>query len=103
QVAALDDHLTSLPTRRSSDLIRNAEELEDAVLRVGERGVPVRVRDVARVVVGAGMRRGLADLNGEQEVVGGIIVMRQGENALDVDRKSTRLNSSHQIISYAVF
>jgi len=49
-----------------------------------DRGVPIRVRDVADVSVGPEIRRGLAELNGEGEVAGGIVVMRYGENAVTV-------------------
>ncbi|HSQ67551.1 MAG TPA: efflux RND transporter permease subunit, partial [Polyangiaceae bacterium] len=49
-----------------------------------DRGVPVHVRDVADVSVGPEIRRGLAELNGEGEVAGGIVVMRYGENAVTV-------------------
>ena len=45
-------------------------------------GVPVRLGDVAWVQIGPEMRRGIADLNGEGEVVGGVIIMRSGRNAL---------------------
>ena len=48
-----------------------------------EAGVPVRLADVARVQIGPEMRRGIAELDGEGEVVGGIIVMRSGKNALE--------------------
>jgi Cu(I)/Ag(I) efflux system membrane protein CusA/SilA len=48
------------------------------------RGVPVLLRDVARVELGPEMRRGVADFNGTGEAVGGIVVMRHGENALNV-------------------
>jgi Cu(I)/Ag(I) efflux system membrane protein CusA/SilA len=47
-------------------------------------GTPIRVRDVARVSLGPDIRRGLAELDGEGEVAGGIVVMRYGENALTV-------------------
>jgi len=45
--------------------------------------VPVRLGDVARIQIGAEMRRGIAELNGEGEVAGGIIVMRSCKNALE--------------------
>jgi len=47
-------------------------------------GTPVRVKDVADVVLGPEVRRGVTDLDGAGEAVSGIIIMRQGENALDV-------------------
>ena len=46
-------------------------------------GVPVRLGDVARIQIGPEMRRGIAELDGEGEVTGGIIVMRSGKNALE--------------------
>ncbi|HSS39024.1 MAG TPA: efflux RND transporter permease subunit, partial [Polyangia bacterium] len=58
-------------------------DLEKVVLAV-ENGTPVTVRDVGRVRLGPAPRRGLADLNGEGETVGAVVVMRTGENALDV-------------------
>jgi copper/silver efflux system protein len=57
-----------------------------------QQGVPVRVRDVGDIVLGPDIRRGISDLNGTGEAVSGIIVMRQGENALAViDRVKARL------------
>ncbi len=56
-----------------------------------ENGTPVRLGDVATVTLGPEMRRGLTDLDGQGDVVGGIVVMRQGENALNViDRVKTQ-------------
>ena len=48
------------------------------------RGTPIRVRDVAQVRLGPDIRRGVAELDGKGEAVGGIVVMRFGENALTV-------------------
>ena len=45
--------------------------------------MPVRLGDVARIQIGPEMRRGIAELNGEGEVAGGVIVMRSGKNALE--------------------
>ncbi len=59
-------------------------DLEQLSLGVSATGVPIRVRDVGSVTLGPDMRRGVADLDGKGEVVSGIVVMRQGENALDV-------------------
>ncbi len=57
-----------------------------------ENGTPVRISDVATVNLGPELRRGVTDLDGKGDVVGGIIVMRQGENALQViERVKTRL------------
>ena len=63
---------------------RTPEEFADAVVRAGPGGVPVRVRDVGRVEWGPELRRGIADLDGAGDHVGGIVVMRNGENALNV-------------------
>ncbi len=68
---------------RGRGYLRGAADIEDLVLR-SENGTPVRVRDVARVELGPDERRGLAELNGEGEVVSGIAVARFGENALRV-------------------
>jgi Cu(I)/Ag(I) efflux system membrane protein CusA/SilA len=77
---------------RSFGYIKSKKDIEDIALRVDDRGVPVRVRDVATVQMGGAIRRGLLDKNGEGEVVGGIIVMRYGENAKAViDRVKARI------------
>jgi Cu(I)/Ag(I) efflux system membrane protein CusA/SilA len=68
---------------RGRGYLRGAADLEDLVLRA-EGGTPVRIRDVARVTLGPDERRGLAELNGEGEVVSGIVVARHGANALQV-------------------
>ncbi|MBI1945083.1 MAG: efflux RND transporter permease subunit [Deltaproteobacteria bacterium] len=59
-------------------------ELAHALVRTDEDGVPVRVEDVAEVAWGPAARRGVAELDGEREVVGGIVIMRQQQNALTV-------------------
>ncbi|WP_437656577.1 efflux RND transporter permease subunit [Sorangium sp. So ce1182] len=69
---------------RGRGYVRGREDLEDAVVATDARGTPIRVRDVADVTVGGNLRRGVAELDGRGEVVGGIVVMRHGENALDV-------------------
>ncbi|NTV74320.1 MAG: efflux RND transporter permease subunit, partial [Holophaga sp.] len=68
---------------RGRGYARTTKDLESAVLKV-EGGTPVRLSDVATVSLGPEMRRGLADLDGQGDVVGGVVVMRQGENALAV-------------------
>jgi Cu(I)/Ag(I) efflux system membrane protein CusA/SilA len=67
---------------RSQGYIAGVEDIESIPVAVDEAGVPVRIRDVAHVSVGPELRRGLSDLDGEGEVVGGIVIMRYGENAL---------------------
>jgi Cu(I)/Ag(I) efflux system membrane protein CusA/SilA len=69
---------------RGRGYVKAKEDLEYVPLTVNERGAPVYIKDVAEVKLGPEMRRGLADLDGEGEVVGGIVVMRYGENALEV-------------------
>jgi Cu(I)/Ag(I) efflux system membrane protein CusA/SilA len=68
---------------RGRGYLRGAADIADLVVRA-EGGTPVRVRDVARVELGPDERRGIAELNGEGEVVSGIVVARFGENALAV-------------------
>jgi len=69
---------------RGRGYARSANDIGEIVLASTSSGVPVRVRDVASVTLGPDIRRGIADWNGEGDVVGGIVVMRQGENALNV-------------------
>jgi len=66
--------------------IRSLKDIEETVLKV-KNGVPVRIKDVAQVRFGPDIRRGIAELNGEGEVVGGIVVMRYKENALNVIKR----------------
>jgi len=68
---------------RGRGYLRGVPDLEQIVLKT-ERGTPVRIRDVARVELGPDERRGLAELDGEGEVVSGIVLQRDGENALSV-------------------
>jgi Cu(I)/Ag(I) efflux system membrane protein CusA/SilA len=65
---------------------RSIEDFGSVVLRATAGGTPVLVRDVARVEIGPEIRRGVSDLDGLGDAVGGIVVMRQGENALNVIR-----------------
>ena len=68
---------------RSSGYLRSLDDFRKIPLTTSEAGVPVRLGDVARVQVGPEMRRGIAELDGEGEVAGGVIVMRSGKNALE--------------------
>ena len=67
---------------RSSGYIKSIEDIETIPLAVSDSGTPVLLGDLADVSLGPQMRRGIAELNGEGEVVGGVIIMRWGENAL---------------------
>jgi len=69
---------------RGRGYIHDKQDLELAVVTTDARGTPIRIRDVADVVIGGNIRRGVAELDGTGEVVGGIVIMRSGENALDV-------------------
>ena len=69
---------------RGRGYVRHVEDLRRVPLRVSDAGAPVYLEDVATVQIGPDMRRGLVELDGEGEVVGGIVVMRYGENALRV-------------------
>ena len=68
---------------RSRGYLRSLADIEAIPVKVSADHVVVTVGDIARVQVGPEMRRGVADLDGEGEVTGGIVVMRHGENALD--------------------
>ena len=63
---------------------RSTQDLENVALSVSPSGVPILVRDIGTVSLGPDIRRGIADLNGQGDVVSGIVVIRQGENALRV-------------------
>ena len=67
---------------RGLGYIRSIADIEEIALKVEQQGTPIRIKDVASVQFGPELRRGLAELNGEGEVAGGIVVMRYGENAL---------------------
>jgi copper/silver efflux system protein len=69
---------------RGEGYIRSVDDLEKVALGVDGKGTPILLRDVAHVQLGPEMRRGLADLNGEGEVVGGIVIIRYGANARQV-------------------
>ncbi|MGE5649381.1 MAG: efflux RND transporter permease subunit, partial [Bacillota bacterium] len=68
---------------RASGYLKSLDDFRKIPLTTSEAGVPVLLGDVAHLQVGPEMRRGIADLNGEGEVAGGVIVMRSGKNALD--------------------
>ena len=66
---------------RATGYLKSREDLAEIPLGMNAKGTPIRLADVAEIRLGPQMRRGIAELNGEGEVVGGIIVMRFGENA----------------------
>ena len=67
---------------RGLGYLRSISDIENVVIGATPGGTPVRVVDLGRVSVGPAVRRGIADLNGRGDAVGGIVVMRFGENAL---------------------
>ena len=78
---------------RGRGYVTSPADLEKVVLKADANGIPVRLADVATVSIGPALQRGAAELNGEGLAVGGIVVMRFNENALDViHRVKARLN-----------
>jgi len=69
---------------RGRGYVNSIHDLEQIVLTVSEDGTPIRVKDIGQVSVGPDLRRGVSDLDGAGEAVSGIVVMRHGENALEV-------------------
>ncbi len=67
---------------RTNGYIQSIKALENVPLGVNQNGTPIFLSNVAHINLGPQMRRGIAELNGQGEVVGGVIVMRMGENAL---------------------
>ena len=68
---------------RSRGYLRTLDDFRSILLSANAAGTPVLLRDVATVRLGPEMRRGIAELNGEGEVAGGVVVMRSGKNALE--------------------
>lgn len=69
---------------RGRGYAKNKDDLEQIAVGRDAKGTPILIKDIAHVAIGPEMRRGLADLDGEGDTVGGIVVMRYGENALNV-------------------
>jgi Cu(I)/Ag(I) efflux system membrane protein CusA/SilA len=79
---------------RAMGYVTSPADLEKVVVKTDGRGTPVLLRDVATVALGPQMRRGILDWNGQGDAVGGIVVMRQNENALEViDRVKEKIAS----------
>jgi Cu(I)/Ag(I) efflux system membrane protein CusA/SilA len=77
---------------RGRGYIKNVSDIESIVVSNSRSGTPILIRDLGLVTLGPDIRRGVAELNGEGEVVGGIVIMRYGENALKViERVRTKL------------
>jgi len=69
---------------RGLGYIKGVEDLKNISLGADERGTPILLRNLATIKIGPELRRGIADYNGTGDVVGGVVVMRYGENALEV-------------------
>jgi len=69
---------------RGLGYIKSLEDIRNIAVAVDAKGTPVLIKDIATVQLGPELRRGVAEWNGEGEIVGGIVVMRYGENALAV-------------------
>ncbi|MBI2985366.1 MAG: efflux RND transporter permease subunit [Deltaproteobacteria bacterium] len=77
---------------RGRGYIKSIKDIEMIAVGSDGRGTPILVRDIGRVALGPDMRRGIAELDGKGQVVGGIVVMRYGENALNlIDRVKKKL------------
>ena len=77
---------------RATGYIDELADLRHIPLGVNERGIPILLKDVAEIRLGPQLRRGIAELDGEGEVVGGVIIMRYGENAQKtIERAKARL------------
>ncbi len=64
--------------------INNIDQIESMVVGYSKKGNPVQIRDIGYIQVGYDLRRGIADLNGDGEVVGGIVIAQKGENVIDL-------------------
>ena len=69
---------------RGRGYAKSVKDIEEIVVGVDKNGTPVLVKNLGHVVLGPDIRRGVADLDGIGDTIGGIVVMRQGENALNV-------------------
>ena len=69
---------------RGRGYARSIRDFENITLTASETGTPIRIKDVGQVVMGPDIRRGVCDLDGTGETVSGIVVMRQGQNAMEV-------------------
>ncbi|MGE5496854.1 MAG: efflux RND transporter permease subunit, partial [Syntrophothermus sp.] len=82
---------------RGQGYIRSADDIKNTVVKSSAGGLPILINNVANVQIGGDIRRGSLDKNGEGEAVGGIVVMRNGENAQKViDRVKEKINEIKQ-------
>ncbi|HEX9934714.1 MAG TPA: efflux RND transporter permease subunit, partial [bacterium] len=69
---------------RGRGYLKSIKDLENIVITASDSGTPIRIKDIGQVVLGPDLRRGVSDLDGKGDVVSGIVIMRHGQNALDV-------------------
>jgi Cu(I)/Ag(I) efflux system membrane protein CusA/SilA len=69
---------------RGRGYLKSLKDLEDIVVSASDSGTPIRIKDLGTVAVGPDIRRGVSDLDGKGDVVSGIVIMRHGQNALEV-------------------
>ncbi|KAA0182788.1 efflux RND transporter permease subunit [Cupriavidus gilardii] len=88
---------------RASGYLKTLEDFRQIPLVTSDTGIPVRLGDVATIQLGPEMRRGIAELDGQGEVAGGIIVLRSGKNALEtIDSVKTKLATLQQSLPAGV-
>ena len=79
---------------RARGYLKSLDDFRAIPVGLGDGGTPVLLKDVARVQIGPEMRRGISELDGEGEAVGGIVIMRQGKNALEtIDAVKAKIDS----------
>ena len=88
---------------RASGYIKGIDDLRSVPVKANPGGVPVLLQDIAQIQLGPELRRGVSELNGEGEAVGGVIIMRWGENALTtIDAIKTKLERLRQSLPEGV-
>jgi len=88
---------------RATGYVRSLDDLRDIPIKTTYEGVPITIRDVAEVRFGPELRRGIGELNGEGEAVGGVVVMRFGGNAMaTIERIKERLAELRQSLPEGV-
>ena len=82
---------------RATGYLKNLDDFRNVPVGLGAGGTPILLGEVARIQIGPEIRRGISELNGEGEAVGGVIVMRAGKNALEtIDAVKTKIASLQQ-------
>lgn len=88
---------------RSNGFIRNIQDLQNIPVGMGNNGIPILLKEVAHIQLGPQERRGVAELNGQGEVVGGVIVMRANQNAMQtIENVKAKLNQIKASLPHGV-